>query len=101
MYFQVEFICGLVKMVTEKLHSDLLQLQYDDILFTHTLDETLGFHRELTSNYGYPSTSASVLSVLTQAQIFVKWINMERKCKFCSCTWHYFAVYCIYEQACL
>ncbi|KAK7603639.1 hypothetical protein V9T40_003638 [Parthenolecanium corni] len=76
---KVEFICGLVKMVTEKLHSDLLQLQYDDILFTHTLDETLGFHRELTSNYGYPSTSASVLSVLTQAQIFVKWINMERK----------------------
>lgn len=68
-------------MVTEKLHSDLIQLQYDDILFTHTLDETLGFHRELATNYGYPSTSASVLSVLTQAQIFVKWINMERKCK--------------------
>lgn len=78
---QVEFTCGLVKMVTEKLHSDLMQLQYDDVLFTHTLDETLGFHRELATSYGYPSTSASVLSVLTQAQIFAKWINMERKCK--------------------
>jgi len=76
----VQFISGLVKIVTEKLHTDLMQLQYDDTLFTHTLDETLGFYRELNANYGYPSSCPSVLSVLTQAQIFVKWMNMEKKC---------------------
>lgn len=69
-----------MKTVTEKLHSDLMHLQYDDNLFTHTLDETLGFYRELTINYGYPLHCPSVLSVLTQAQIFIKWISMERKC---------------------
>jgi hypothetical protein len=78
----VQFITGLVKMVTEKLHSDLMHLQYDDSLFTHTLDETLGFYRELKDHYGYPSSCPSVLSVLTQAQIFIKWINMERKCTY-------------------
>ncbi|XP_065221188.1 RAD50-interacting protein 1 [Planococcus citri] len=77
---KVEFTNGLIKLVTEKLHSDMMHLQYDDALFTHTLDETLGFHRELTENYSYPVSRASVLSVLTQAQVFVKWINMERKC---------------------
>lgn len=69
-----------MKTVTEKLDTDLMHLQYDDNYFTHTLDETLSFYRELTVNYGYPVSCPSVLSVFTQAQIFVKWINIERKC---------------------
>jgi hypothetical protein len=74
-------MCGLVQLVVEKLHSELPHLQYDDMLFSHTVDETLGFDRELRESFGYPASQPSVIGVLTQAQIFVKWIHMEKKCE--------------------
>jgi hypothetical protein len=74
---------GLVQLVVEKLHSELPHLQYDDVLFSHTVDETLGFDRELRESFGYPTSQPSVIGVLTQAQIFVKWIHMEKKCESC------------------
>lgn len=70
-----------MQIAMEKLHWDLRHLQYDDALFSHTVDEALGFARELQDGYGYPSTQPSVLSVLTQAQYFSKWIHLEKKCK--------------------
>lgn len=73
---------GLVELVMEKLHSDLPQLQFDDGLFSHTVDEALGFDRELKDCFDYPKSQPSAINVITQAQIFVKWINMERKCEF-------------------
>ncbi|KAK7791157.1 hypothetical protein R5R35_013325 [Gryllus longicercus] len=76
---KVELIRGLVQVVVEKLHADLPHLQYDDVLFSHTVDETLGFERELRESFNYPSSQPSVIGVLTQAQIFVKWIHMEKK----------------------
>lgn len=78
---QLEMIRGLVQLVVEKLHSELPHLQHDDTLFSHTVDETLGFDRELRESFGYPATQPSVIGVLTQAQIFVKWIHMEKKCE--------------------
>lgn len=72
---------GLVQLAVEKLHSELPHLKYDDTLFSHTVDETLGFDHELRESFGYPSSQPSVIGVLTQAQIFVKWIHMEKKCK--------------------
>nr|CAD7199925.1 unnamed protein product [Timema douglasi] len=74
-----ELMRGLLQVVVEKLHSELPHLQYDDALFSHMVDETLGFDRELRESFSYPSTQPSVIGVLTQAQVFVKWIHMEKK----------------------
>nr|CAD7596131.1 unnamed protein product [Timema genevievae] len=74
-----ELMRGLLQVVVEKLHSEIPHLQYDDALFSHMVDETLGFDRELRESFGYPSTQPSVIGVLTQAQVFVKWIHMEKK----------------------
>ncbi|PNF38938.1 hypothetical protein B7P43_G07458 [Cryptotermes secundus] len=76
---KLEMMRGLVQLAVEKLHSELPHLKYDDTLFSHTVDETLGFHHELRESFGYPSSQPSVIGVLTQAQIFVKWIHMEKK----------------------
>ncbi|KAG5869846.1 hypothetical protein JTB14_009008 [Gonioctena quinquepunctata] len=76
---KLEFIRGLVQIAVEKLHCDLPNLQYDDFTFSHSIDEALGFNRELRETYDYPSGQPSILAVLTQAQVFVKWIAMEKK----------------------
>lgn len=78
---QLELTQGLVQLVVDKLHGDLPGLMCDDALFSHTVDETLGFDRELKDLTSYPASLPSAVSVLTQAQVFVKWIHMERKCK--------------------
>lgn len=72
---------GLVQLAVEKLYSELPNLQFDDYTFSHNIDEALGFDKELRESYNYPSTQPSVLAVLTQAQVFLKWIAMEKKCK--------------------
>ena len=74
-----EFMRTLVRLVILKLAADLPQVEYDDDLFCHTIQETLNFERELRLGYGYPSSQPSVLSVLTQAQNFERWIQIERK----------------------
>lgn len=71
---------GLVQLAIEKLQSDLPTLQYDDYTFSHSIDEALGFHKELLDNYFYPKDQPSVLAVLTQAPVFIKWLAMEKKC---------------------
>lgn len=72
---------GLVQLALEKLDTELPSLQYDDALFSHAVDESLAFDRELKEAFGYPPSLPSAVSVLTQAQIFLKWIHMERKCQ--------------------
>ena len=72
---------ALIQLAVEKLHSELSIVQYDDALFAHLVDEALGFERELRETLFYPSTQPATVFVLTQAHIFVKWINMEKKCK--------------------
>lgn len=79
--FQLELIRGLVQLAVEKLNSELPNLQYDDFTFSHSIDEALGFDKELREIYDYPSNQPSILAVLTQAQVFVKWLAMEKKCK--------------------
>lgn len=71
---------GLVQLAIEKLQSDLPTLQYDDYIFSHSIDEALGFHKELVEAYSYPSNQPNVLAVLTQPQVFIKWLAMEKKC---------------------
>ncbi|CAH0563706.1 unnamed protein product [Brassicogethes aeneus] len=76
---KLELTSGLVQLAIEKLCVDLPQLQYDDFTFSHTIDEALGFDKELREMYNYPSNQPSVVSVLTQAQVFIKWLTMEKK----------------------
>lgn len=77
---KVELMRGLVQLAVEKLYSDLPTLQYDDFTFSHCVDEALGFDRELKETYRYPVSQPSILAVLTQAQVFIKWLAMEKKC---------------------
>ncbi|XP_034181746.1 RAD50 interactor 1 isoform X1 [Osmia lignaria lignaria] len=76
---KVEFMRALVQLAVEKLHSELSLVQYDDVLFAHLVDEALSFERELRETLFYPSAQPATVFVLTQAHIFVKWINMEKK----------------------
>lgn len=70
---------GLVHLATEKLHSELPGLEYDSAMLAHAIDEALGFAREMCDSHGYPASAPGVLGVLTQAHVFVRWIQMERK----------------------
>ncbi|XP_025419598.1 RAD50-interacting protein 1 isoform X2 [Sipha flava] len=76
---QHEFIIGLLQSVVIKLDTDLSHFQLEDVVFSHIVDETLAFEHELRKVYNYPNDYPSVTEVLTQAHIFFKWINMERK----------------------
>ncbi|EFA07987.1 RINT1-like protein [Tribolium castaneum] len=76
---KLEFIRGLVQLAVEKLNSDLPNLQFDDFTFSHSIDEALGFDKELRETYSYPPTQPSILAVLTQAKIIIKWMAMEKK----------------------
>ncbi|KAF7282532.1 hypothetical protein GWI33_002566 [Rhynchophorus ferrugineus] len=76
---QVEFMKGLVHLAAEKLNSELPSLQYDDYTFSHTIDEALGFDKEMREIYNYPANEPSIISILTQAPILVKWLIMEKK----------------------
>lgn len=78
---QLEFCRGLVQIAVEKLYSELPNLQFDDYIFSHSVDEALSFDKELRETYDYPPSQPSILIVLTQAQVFSKWLAMERKCK--------------------
>lgn len=71
---------GLVQLAVEKLCAELPTIQYDDFTFSHCVDEALGFDRELRENYDYPTNQPSVLAVLTQAAVFMKWLVLEKKC---------------------
>jgi len=78
---QVEFIRGLVILVSDKMEQDISQLLSSDVLFAHLIDETLAFHRELQSVYCYPAPLHSCLHVLIRPEPFHKWITIEKKCK--------------------
>lgn len=70
-------------MAIEKLCNDIEEINNDDHLFAHLLDETLSFEQELRENLRYPATFPSAISVLTQAQYLTKWLTTEENCKQC------------------
>lgn len=86
--FQDEFNAGLIALAAERLHT-VLGLYHSqgskgelvdlDAAFAHAVDETLGFHKELVEITGKDGNS--VLSVLTKAETFVRWLSVEKKCK--------------------
>ncbi|XP_039105716.1 RAD50-interacting protein 1 isoform X1 [Hyaena hyaena] len=76
---RLEFSRGLVMLVLEKLAADIPCLLYDDNLFCHLVDEVLLFERELHSVYGYPSTFANCMHILSEDTCFQRWLTVERK----------------------
>ena len=78
---QTEFMRGMVMLVMEKLAHDLPQLLYDDVIFSHTVDEVLLFDRELHATHGYPPTLPGCLDLLTTPEALTKWLAVEKKCK--------------------
>ncbi|KAI8420838.1 hypothetical protein MSG28_008037 [Choristoneura fumiferana] len=82
-----EFNAGLISFAAERLHTVLglyntqgtkhENIADTDAAFAHAVDEALGFHRELVLMTGHEANS--VLSVLTKAEIFVRWLAVEKK----------------------
>ncbi|KAG1682586.1 RAD50-interacting protein 1 [Nymphon striatum] len=78
---KVEFIQGLVQIVSEKLLKDIPILLDDDHLLSHTIDETLLFDKELQSlGYSGNNNQPGCLTVLTSEDVcFKRWLSMEKK----------------------
>ncbi|GBP33625.1 RAD50-interacting protein 1 [Eumeta japonica] len=81
-----EFNTGLIALAAERLHTVLgmynnqeakEEILDTDAAFAHAVDETLGFHRELITLTGKEANI--ILGVLTKAEIFVKWLAVEKK----------------------
>ncbi|XP_026725040.1 RAD50-interacting protein 1 [Trichoplusia ni] len=81
-----EFNSGLIALSAERLHTVLAlyhtQAAKGDIVdvdaaFAHAVDETLGFQKELMEITGKDVNS--VLSILTKAETFVRWLSVEKK----------------------
>ncbi|XP_049869018.1 RAD50-interacting protein 1 [Pectinophora gossypiella] len=81
-----EFNAGLIALAAERLHTVLALYHTQgskgdvvdvDAAFAHAVDETLGFHKELVVITGKDVNS--VLSVLTKAETFVRWLTVEKK----------------------
>ncbi|CAG5031588.1 unnamed protein product [Parnassius apollo] len=81
-----EFNAGLIALAAERLHTVLGlyvtqgakgEIVDIDGAFAHAIDETLGFHRELSAITDFEMNS--VLAVLTKAETFVRWLSVEKK----------------------
>ncbi|XP_044732584.1 RAD50-interacting protein 1 [Chrysoperla carnea] len=76
---RIEFMKGLIQICIDKLDNELPTLAYDDALFSHCVDETLGMDRELRTVYNLPISQSGCLTPLTNPVILQKWLNMEKK----------------------
>ncbi|XP_060066589.1 RAD50-interacting protein 1-like [Ylistrum balloti] len=76
---KVEFMRGMVSMVTEKMTNDLPETMYDEHIFSHLVDEAILFDRELKDGYSYPPGLPCCLSVLTLPRAFHKWMMVEKQ----------------------
>lgn len=76
---KMEFIRGMVILVTEKMKGDLQDIMNDEHIFSHLIDEAILFDRELHDIHGYPHVLPSCLDVLTAGEAFNGWILIEEK----------------------
>lgn len=81
LYFQLEFVRGLVQLAVEKLCSDIDEIVERDDQFSHLIDETLAFEQEVRDTLGYPSSYCSAITVITQAKYLTKWLAIEEQCE--------------------
>lgn len=76
---KVEFMRGMVSLVTEKMTNDLPETMYDEHIFSHLVDEAILFDRELKDGYSYPPDLPCCLGVLTLPRAFHKWMLVEKQ----------------------
>ena len=76
----MEFIRGMVILVTDKMKTDLKDIMNDEHIFSHLIDEVILFDRDLQGSHGYPHVLPSCLDVLTAGEAFNGWILIEEKC---------------------
>ena len=88
-FCQSEFICGLLKVVVEKLEHSIPKIIDDDNVFSHFIDELLLFDKELYMVHNYHSIEHGCLHVLTSDACLQRWVELERKCKY-NCIWKCF-----------
>jgi hypothetical protein len=50
----MEFIRGMVILVTDKMKADLQDIMNDEHIFSHLIDEVILFDRDLQGSHGYP-----------------------------------------------
>jgi len=74
-----EFICGLLKVVVEKLEHSIPKIIDDDNAFSHFIDELLLFDKELYMVHKYRSIEHGCLHVLTTGACLQRWVELERK----------------------
>lgn len=80
---QAEFICGLLKVVVEKLEHSIPHIIDDDNAFSHFINELLLFDKELYMAHNYRSVEHGCLHVLTTGAYLQRWVELERNCKYC------------------
>lgn len=76
---KMEFIRGMVILVTDKMKTDLKDIMNDEHIFSHLIDEVILFDRDLQGSHGYPHVLPSCLDVLTAGEAFNGWILIEEK----------------------
>ena len=69
-------------VVREKMEQSIPELLDNETVFSHFVDETLLFDKELHTLYYYNSYDHSCLKVLTQPQCLDRWLGLEKKCEF-------------------
>lgn len=71
-----------MQLAIDRLHSLLAAISNDDALFSHAVDECLGFDRELETVIGFtlPPACPRITTVLTDARYLIRWLAVERKC---------------------
>ncbi|VDI67318.1 RAD50-interacting protein 1 [Mytilus galloprovincialis] len=76
---KMEFIRGMVILVTDKMKTDLQDIMNDEHIFSHLIDEAILFDRELQGTHSYPHVLPCCLDVLTAGEAFNGWILIEEK----------------------
>jgi len=70
----MEFAQGLVAFAVDKLSIDIPIVMEDDFLFAHTIDEIIGFSREMSNLMKYSPSQPSVLQPLTCHAVFTRFL---------------------------
>lgn len=86
MFLKIQFVFALLKLVAEKLESDLPKTyELDDQLFCHVFDEVLQFNRELEQLLTGKTTllreHCNLLGLFAVEPYFTRLRNIEKKRK--------------------
>ncbi|CAB4002313.1 RAD50-interacting 1-like, partial [Paramuricea clavata] len=76
---QDQFTEGLLQVVVEKMNHSIPLVLDNEAVFSHFVDETLLFDKELRNTYDLSQVNSSCLQVLVKQPCFAKWVTLEKK----------------------